>query len=66
MTLPTNNINLFGSREAEYEQRSALLKRLAFVILASDVDQYQKSMPEIQERLSEALRFQEVSIEFPR
>ena len=30
------------------EQRALLLRRLAFVIFCSDVDQYQKQMPDIQ------------------
>ena len=37
-----------SSKEQELEQRALLLKRLAFVIFCSEVDQYQKQMPEIQ------------------
>uniref|UniRef100_UPI00358E6688 protein dopey-1-like n=1 Tax=Myxine glutinosa TaxID=7769 RepID=UPI00358E6688 len=48
--------NLFSSREAELEQRVVLLKRLAFTIFASELDQYQKLLPDIQERLAESLR----------
>uniref|UniRef100_A0A8C4QLP7 DOP1 leucine zipper like protein A n=1 Tax=Eptatretus burgeri TaxID=7764 RepID=A0A8C4QLP7_EPTBU len=48
--------NLFSSREAELEQRVVLLKRLAFAIFASELDQYQKLLPDIQERLAESLR----------
>ncbi|XP_034245297.1 protein dopey-1 homolog isoform X2 [Thrips palmi] len=55
-----NSLSLFSSREQEYEQRAHLLKRLAFVILCSDMDQYQKYMPEIQERLAESLRLPQV------
>ncbi|KAK6622791.1 hypothetical protein RUM43_008634 [Polyplax serrata] len=51
---------LFSSREQEYEQRSQLLKRLAFVIFCSETDQYHKFMPNIQERLSEILRLPQV------
>lgn len=43
-----NSLSLFSSREQEYEQRAHLLKRLAFVILCGEMDQYQKYMPEIQ------------------
>ena len=49
-------LNVFSSKEQELEQRALLLKRLAFVIFCSDEDQYQKQMPEIQERLAESLR----------
>jgi len=52
----TGSLSLFSSKEQELEQRALLLKRLAFVIFCSDVDQYQKQMPEIQERLAESLR----------
>lgn len=41
-------LNIFTSREQEYEQRALLLKRLAFVIFCSELDQYHKYMPEIQ------------------
>lgn len=44
----TGSLNIFTSREQEYEQRSMLLKRLAFVIFCSEFDQYHKYMPEIQ------------------
>lgn len=44
----TGGLNLFTSREQEYEQRALLLKRLAFVIFCSELDQYHKHMPEIQ------------------
>merc|ERR1719219_444637 len=49
-------LNVFSSKEQELEQRALLLKRLAFVIFCSDKDQYQKQMPDIQERLAESLR----------
>jgi len=42
------NLNLFSSREAEYEQRAQLLKRLSFTIYCSEIDQYQRHMPDIQ------------------
>lgn len=44
----SSSLNLFISREAEYEQRAQLLKRLSFVIFCSEIDQYQRQMPEIQ------------------
>lgn len=43
-----NALNLFSSKEQEYEQRSQLLKRLAFVILCCENDQFHKHMPDIQ------------------
>jgi len=46
------SLNLFSSREAEYEQRAQLLKRLSFTIYCSDVDQYQRHMPDIQGTVS--------------
>ena len=42
------SLNLFSSREQEIEQRAQLLKRLSFTVFCSDMDQYQRSMPEIQ------------------
>ncbi|KAF0045037.1 hypothetical protein F2P81_001566 [Scophthalmus maximus] len=39
-----------------------LLKRLAFTIYSSEVDQYQKYLPDIQERLVESLRLPQVPI----
>lgn len=47
----TGGLNLFSSREQEFEQRALLLKRLAFVIFCSELDQYHKYMPEIQGKL---------------
>lgn len=43
-----SGISIFSSKEQEYEQKAQLLKRLAFVILCSEMDQYHKYMPEIQ------------------
>ncbi|GIY77558.1 protein dopey-1 [Caerostris extrusa] len=56
------SLNIFGSKEQEYEQRAQLLKRLAFVIFCSEIDQYQKYMPDIQERLTESLRMSHIPI----
>ncbi|XP_011306689.1 protein dopey-1 homolog isoform X2 [Fopius arisanus] len=53
-------ISIFSSKEQEYEQRAQLLKRLAFVILCSETDQYHKYMPDIQERLADSLRLPQV------
>lgn len=61
-------LNIFTSREQEYEQRALLLKRLAFVIFCSELDQYHKYMPEIQgenrEKVSVLFRLHGFSIFF--
>jgi hypothetical protein len=44
----TGSLNIFTSKEQEYEQKAMLLKKLAFVMFCSEKDQYQKYMPEIQ------------------
>ena len=44
----SSSISIFSSKEQEYEQKAQLLKRLAYVILCSEMDQYHKYMPEIQ------------------
>lgn len=56
----SSSISIFSSKEQEYEQRAQFLKRLAFVILCSEMDQYHKYMPEIQERLADSLRLPQV------
>ncbi|XP_034945114.1 protein dopey-1 homolog isoform X2 [Chelonus insularis] len=56
----SSGISIFSSKEQEYEQRAQLLKRLAFVILCSETDQYHKYMPDIQERLADSLRLPQV------
>ncbi|CAL4117004.1 unnamed protein product, partial [Meganyctiphanes norvegica] len=43
------SLNLFHSKESEYELRAGLLKRLAFVIFCSETDQYIRHIPDIQE-----------------
>ncbi|UYV67369.1 DOPEY1 [Cordylochernes scorpioides] len=53
---PSTSLNLFSSKEQEFEQRAQLLKRLAFIVFCSELDQYQRYMPDIQEKLSESLR----------
>lgn len=47
----SSSISIFSSKEQEYEQKAQLLKRLAYVILCSEMDQYHKYMPEIQGKL---------------
>ncbi|KAM4693771.1 protein DOP1A [Discoglossus pictus] len=56
----SSSLNLFTNREAELEQRAMLLRRLAFAIFSSEIDQYQKFLPDIQERLVESLRLPQV------
>ncbi|KOC60909.1 Protein dopey-1 like protein [Habropoda laboriosa] len=56
----SSSISIFSSKEQEYEQKAQLLKRLAYVILCSEMDQYHKYMPEIQERLADSLRLPQV------
>uniref|UniRef100_A0AAY5K8G4 Dopey N-terminal domain-containing protein n=1 Tax=Esox lucius TaxID=8010 RepID=A0AAY5K8G4_ESOLU len=58
----SSSLNLFTNRDAELEQRAMLLKRLAFTIYSSEVDQYQKYLPDIQERLVESLRLPQVQV----
>uniref|UniRef100_A0A3Q3WXX8 Uncharacterized protein n=1 Tax=Mola mola TaxID=94237 RepID=A0A3Q3WXX8_MOLML len=58
----SSSVSLFTNRDAELEQRAMLLKRLAFTIYSSEVDQYQKYLPDIQERLVESLRLPQVPI----
>ncbi|KAI5703359.1 hypothetical protein M8J75_010863 [Diaphorina citri] len=43
----SNSLSLFSNKEQEYEQRAQLLKKLAFVILCSETDQFHKHIPEI-------------------
>ncbi|XP_048525451.1 protein dopey-1 homolog, partial [Dendroctonus ponderosae] len=52
----SGTLGIFSSREQEYEQKAQLLKRLAYVIFCSEIDQYAKYMPEIQEQLTSSLR----------
>ena len=47
---------LFSSRELEMDTRTGLLKRLAFALYCTDGDQFQRHLPDIQEKLSESLR----------
>jgi len=63
----TNRINtfqtgLFVSKDQEYEQRAMLIKRFAFVIFASEKDQYNRHLPEILECISDLLKLPQVPI----
>lgn len=49
----SSSLSLFTNRDAELEQRAMLLKRLAFTIYSSEVDQYQKYLPDIQGNLTQ-------------
>eukprot|EP01135_Chromosphaera_perkinsii_P001962 Nk52_evm9s215 gene=Nk52_evmTU9s215 len=56
---PSNSLNLFTSREQEYEHMAAMLRRLAFCVYAADVDHYEKQLPQLQERISECFKLPE-------
>ncbi|KAF7233118.1 hypothetical protein EG68_06668, partial [Paragonimus skrjabini miyazakii] len=49
-------LNLFANKEAENDLRAACLKKISYLIFASDPDQYAKSIPDLLERLTECLR----------
>ncbi|KAA3676779.1 uncharacterized protein DEA37_0013573, partial [Paragonimus westermani] len=49
-------LNLFANKEAENDLRAACLKKISYLIYASDLDQYAKSIPDLLERLTECLR----------
>ena len=63
VSLITNNalVGLFLLSQ-EMEQRAQLLKKLSFVIFCSEAEQYQASLPEIQERLTECLRLPQAPV----
>jgi hypothetical protein len=62
-TGPTTTLsNLITSRDQEYELRAQALKRLAFAVLSSQMDQYSSNLPDIQERLSDNLRLSQVPV----
>mgnify|MGYP006933273347 CR=1 FL=1 len=58
----TVQTGLFVSKEHEYEQRAMLVKRFAFVIYASEKDQYNRQLPEILERITDLLKLPQVPI----
>ncbi|VDM33428.1 unnamed protein product [Hydatigera taeniaeformis] len=49
-------LNIFSSKEAEYEQRAAHLKKVNFIVFSSEREQYSRSVSEILERLTDNLR----------
>lgn len=54
---PSQTAALFtSSRESEAESRCALLKRVSFVLLGGQVDEYVKLLPIISEKIVELLR----------
>jgi hypothetical protein len=58
----TVQTGLFVSKEQEYEQRAMLIKRFAFVIYASEKDQYNRYLPEILECITDLLKLPQVPI----
>lgn len=58
----TVQTGLFTSKEQEYEQRSMLVKRFAFVIYASDKEQCNRNLPDILECISDLLKLPQVPI----
>ncbi|BHF78502.1 Protein dopey-1 [Sparganum proliferum] len=52
----SSGLNIFSSKEAEYEQRSMYLKKLNFIIYTSEWDQYSRSVSEVLERVTDNLR----------
>ncbi|TKR96355.1 hypothetical protein L596_010386 [Steinernema carpocapsae] len=53
---------IMSNKESDYDHRASVLKRLAFVILSSERDQFQTLMPDIQERLADNLRLNQVPV----
>lgn len=47
-TAISQSAGIFTSREQEYDSRGSALKRLAYVLLSSDVDQYQPYLADVQ------------------
>ncbi|KAI1301279.1 Protein dopey-1 [Halotydeus destructor] len=52
----TGSLKIFSSKDQENEQRAQFAKRLGFILFCSEKDQYQRYMPEIQDKLIEYLR----------
>ncbi|XP_014250328.1 protein dopey-1 homolog isoform X1 [Cimex lectularius] len=52
----SNSLNIFSSKEQEFEQRAQLLKRLAFVLYCGENDQFHNNMSDIQERLADCVK----------
>jgi len=55
-----SSLNIFSSKEQEHESRAGMLKRLAFVLFSSDINQFRSYLPEIHERLAESLKLNHV------
>uniref|UniRef100_A0A1I7YTV3 Mon2_C domain-containing protein n=1 Tax=Steinernema glaseri TaxID=37863 RepID=A0A1I7YTV3_9BILA len=53
---------IMSNKESDYDHRASVLKRLAFVILSAERDQFQTIMPEIQERLADNLRLNQIPV----
>ncbi|EUB56809.1 Protein dopey-1 [Echinococcus granulosus] len=49
-------LNIFTSKEAEYEQRAAHLKKINFIVFSSECEQYSRFISDILERLTDSLR----------
>ena len=58
----TTQTGLFVSKEQEYEQRAMFIKRFAFVIYASDKDQYTRYLPEILECIVDVFKLPQVPV----
>jgi hypothetical protein len=58
----TTQTGLFVSKEQEYEQRAMFIKRFAFVIYASEKDQYTRYLPEILECIVDVLKLPQVPV----
>lgn len=50
-TAVSQSSGLFSSKEQEYELRTAALRRLTFIVISSELDQYQPYLSEIQGKL---------------
>eukprot|EP01119_Soliformovum_irregulare_P015018 TRINITY_DN4180_c0_g2_i2.p1 TRINITY_DN4180_c0_g2~~TRINITY_DN4180_c0_g2_i2.p1 ORF type:complete len:1025 (-),score=313.23 TRINITY_DN4180_c0_g2_i2:2-3076(-) len=55
-TMSTQPAMLFSSKDADYLLKAKALKRLAFIVYCGSTDQYSSGLPQIQERLVEALK----------
>jgi len=59
-TTGPSSLNLFSNKDQEHELRANMLKRMAFVLFSSEVNQFKSALPEIQERLADSLKLQHV------
>ncbi|UJR10286.1 hypothetical protein I4U23_014493 [Adineta vaga] len=60
--ISTIQTGLFVSKEQEYEQRAMLIKRFAFVIYASEKDQYNQYLPEILTCITDLLKLPQIPV----